>query len=183
MEEVMGYETSDSQQNSPTMQNQWTFAQPQAQALPDHTASPFSVHIRPREPPVFTGERGQDFVSWLRTVEDYLECVTYSERQAIAYVILLLAGEARVWWDTQCISFGNKKPESLEELKALLRAHFDSPVREMRARAELLRLSEKQGEDACTYMARTRSLMHKVPGFDEKTAVLKWIYGLRQPFA
>ena len=64
----------------------------------------------------------------------------------------------------------------------MLRAHFDSPIREMCAKTELLRLKQKKGEDACTYMARTRSLMHRVPGFDEKTALIKWIYGLRRPF-
>ena len=59
----------------------WSFSQPLGQALPgQHQASPFSVHIKPREPPVFTGERGQDVVTWLRTVEDYLEFVTCSER-------------------------------------------------------------------------------------------------------
>ena len=79
---------------------------------------------------VFTGEKGQDVVSWLRTVEDYLEFVTCSERQAIAYVILLLSGNARIWWDSEFLSRGNKRPESLEEFKVLLRTQFESPVRE-----------------------------------------------------
>ena len=87
--------------------------------MPDHQASPFSVHIKPREPPVFSGERGQDVVTWLRTVEDYLEFVTCSERQAIAYIILLLAGNARVWWDSEYVSRGYRRPDTLEEFKML----------------------------------------------------------------
>ena len=160
-------------QNPLITQGQWKFTQPQTQALPAHAASLFPARSQPWEPPVFTGRRGQDFVSWLRTVEDYLLCVTCSEEQAIASVILLLADEARVWWDSECRSRGGRRPESLGELKALLRAQFDSPTREMRARTELCRLSQKKGEDACAYMARTKSLMRKVPGFDEKTAVIK----------
>ena len=170
------------QQSSPVLRSQWTFTQPHIQTLPDHTASPFLVHIRPREPPVFTGERGQDFISWLRTIEDYLDCISCSEQQAIVYVILLLAGDARIWWDAAFSSRGNKRPESLEELKGLLRAQFDSPIRESHARTKLLKLTQKKGEDACTYMARTKSLLYRVPGFEEKTALQLWIFGLRQPF-
>ena len=150
--------------------------------MPDHQASPFSVHIKPREPPVFTGERGQDVVTWLRTVDDYLEFVTCSERQAIAYIILLLAGNARVWWDSEFISRGYQRPDTIEEFKILLRAQFESPVRETRARTELLNLSQRKGENACTYMARTHSLLHRVPGYDMKTALQQWVLGLRQPY-
>ena len=31
-------------------------------------------------------------------------------------------------------------------------------------------------------MARTRALLHKVPGYDEKTALHHWMLGLRQPY-
>ena len=88
----------------PLPAGQWSFSQPLLQALPDTFNNPFSVHIKPREPPVFTGDKGQDVVSWLRIVEDYLEFVTCSERQAIAYVILLLSGNARIWWDSEFLS-------------------------------------------------------------------------------
>ena len=160
----------------------WTFAQPLSPAVPDTSNNPFSVHIKPREPPVFTGDKGQDVVSWLRTVEDYLEFVTCSERQAIAYIILLLAGNARIWWDSEFLSRGNKRPENIEEFKMLLRAQFESPVRETRARTELLNLAQRKGENAVTYMARTKSLLHRVPGYNMKTALQQWILGLRQPY-
>ena len=39
-------------------------------------------------------------------MEDYLEFVTCTKRQAIAYIILLLAGNARVWWDVEYVSWG-----------------------------------------------------------------------------
>ena len=64
----------------------------------------------------------------------------------------------------------------------MLRARFESPIRESRAMTKLLQLSQRKGEDACTYMAQTRSLLQRVPGTDEKTALLLWIYGLREPF-
>ena len=62
-----------------------SFSQPLSQALPNTSNNPFSVHIKPREHPVFTGDKGQDVVSWLRTVEDYLEFVTCSERQVLCW--------------------------------------------------------------------------------------------------
>ena len=64
----------------------------------------------------------------------------------------------------------------------LLRAQFESPVRETRARTELLQLTQRKGENASTYMARTKSLLHRVPGYDMKTALQQWILGLRQPY-
>ena len=90
----------------PLPAGQWSFSQPLPQAMSDPSHSPFFVHIKPREPPVFTGDKGQDVVSWLRTVEDYLEFVSCSEHQAIAYVILLLSGNAQVWWDSEFLSRG-----------------------------------------------------------------------------
>ena len=39
---------------------------------------------------MFLGEKGQDVLVWLRQVDDYLELVNYTERQAVAYIILLL---------------------------------------------------------------------------------------------
>ena len=173
---------TSSQQSSPVSRSQWTYTQPHIQTLPEHTALPFAVRLRPREPPSFTGRRGQDFLSWLRTVEDYLDCIVCSEQQAIVYIIMLLADDARVWWDAECTLRGNKRPESLEELKGLLRAQFESPIRESRARTKLLKLSQRKGEDACSYMARTKSLLHRVPGVDETMAMQLWIRGLRQPW-
>ena len=64
----------------------------------------------------------------------------------------------------------------------LLQAQFESPVRETRARTELLNLRQRKGENACTYMARTKSLLHKVPGYDTKTTLQQWLLGLRQPY-
>ena len=81
---------------SPHTWRQWTYTQLHIQTLPVHTASPYLGHLNPRKPPVFTGERGQDFVSWLRTVEDYLDAVPpCSEQQAIVFVVLLLRGTAQ----------------------------------------------------------------------------------------
>ena len=111
-----------------------------------------------------------------------MDCSVCSEQQVVAYVIMLLADDARVWWDAECTSRGNKRPESLEELKWLLRAQFESPICESRARTKLLKLSQRKWEDACAYMAHTKSLLHRVPGVDETMAMQLWIRGLRQPF-
>ena len=43
-------------------------------------------------------------------------------------------------------------------------------------------LQQRSGENASTYMARTRALLHRVPGYDEKTALQQWLLGLRQPY-
>ena len=86
------------------------------------------VHIKPREPPGLTDERSQDVMTWLRTIEDYFEFVTCFEHQTIAYIILLMAWNARVWWDSEYVSWGYRWPDTLEEFKVLLCAQFESPV-------------------------------------------------------
>ena len=167
---------------SPLAAEPWSFSQPLLQAMPDTLQNPFFIYIKHREPLVFIGDKGQNVVLWLTTVKDYLEFMTCSECQAIAYVILLLSGNARIWWDSEFLSQRNKRPESIEEFKLLLRAQFESPIRETRTRTELLTLAQKKGENTVTCMARTKSLLHRVLGYDMKTALQQWILGLRQPY-
>ena len=169
-------------QYSQQPQRSWQFSQPMMpMATPAHP-SLFNVSIKPREPPPFSGDKGQDVVAWLHQVDDYLEFVQPDERQAVAYIILLLHGNARIWWEAEYVARGHHRPDSVLELKLLLRTAFESPVREQRARSELLNLQQRTGENASTYMARTRALLHKVPGYDEKTALQQWLLGLRQPY-
>ena len=165
----------------PLEQRGWQFSRPVDQLPPPHT-SLFNVSIKPREPPTFSGDKGQDVTAWLHQVDDYLEFVQPDDRQAVAYVILLLTGNARCWWEAECVSRGGHCPGTLQELKTLLKAQFESPVRENRARTELLKLRQKDGETAGTYMARMKMLLSKVPGYDLKTALQQWILGLREPF-
>ena len=118
-------------------------------------ASLFNVSIKPREPPAFTRDKGQDVVAWLHQVDDYLEFVQLDERQAVAYIILLLHGNARVWWEAEFVARGYCRPDTVAELQLLLRTTFESPVQEQRARTELLNLQQWLGENASAYMART----------------------------
>ena len=145
-------------------------------------SSLFNVSIKPCEPPRFTGERGQDVVAWLRQVDDYLEFVQPDERQAVAYITLLLKDNARLWWEAELVARGYRRLDTVAELKLLLRTAFESPIREQRARSELLNLQQRTGENASSYMARTHALLHKVPGYDERTALQQWVLGLRQPY-
>ena len=140
-------------------------------APPVHQSSLFNVSIKPREPPPFSGDKGQDVVAWRHQVDDYLEFVQPDERQAMAYIILLLHGNARICWEAEYVARGYHRPDRVLELKLLLRTAFESPVREQRARSELLTLQQRSGENASTYMAQTRALLHKVPGYDEKNAL------------
>ena len=121
-------------------------------------------------------------MAWLHQVDDYLEFVQPDERQAVAYITLLLKDNARLWWEAELVSRGYRRPDTMAELKLLLRTAFESPVREQRARSELLNLQQRTGENASSYMARTRALLHKVPGYDERTALQQWVLGLRQPY-
>ena len=90
----------------------------------------FNVSIKPCEPPRFTGERGQDVVAWLHQVDDYLEFVQPDERQAVAYIMLLLKDNVRLWWEAELVARGYRRPDTVAELKLLLRTAFELPVRE-----------------------------------------------------
>ena len=118
------------QPSEPDALKDWSFLWPLENALPPHQSMQFN--IRPREPPMFLGEKGQDVLVWLRQVDDYLETVNYTERQAVAYIILLLTGNARCWWDAEFLSRGSHRPDTVQELQMLLKAQFESPVRESR---------------------------------------------------
>ena len=93
----------------------------------------------------------------------------------MAYKIPLLAGNARCWWDAEYVARGSQRPENAEEFKMLPQTQFESPVRETRARTELLHLHQRKGENAGIYMARTKLLLHKVPGYDRKIALQQWL--------
>ena len=163
--------------------SQWPFTSPLPVSAPmGNSQSPFSVQIKPREPQPFSGERGQDVVSWLRTVDDYFRLVHCTEEQQIAYLILALTGNARVWWDAEMQARGDHVPNTVAEFRMLLRAQFESPMREHKARAELCKLAQRKGENASAYMARTKALLHKVPGYDMRTALHQWVVGLRAPY-
>ena len=72
---------------SPLPTGQWSFSQPLPQAMSD----PSHRH----KPLMFTGDKGQDMVSWRKTIEDYLGFVSCSEHQPIACIILLLLENAQ----------------------------------------------------------------------------------------
>ena len=56
----------------------WSFSRLLQNAPPPHQEMHFQ--IRPREPPMFSGEKGQDVMVWLRQVDDYLALVNYTEK-------------------------------------------------------------------------------------------------------
>ena len=127
-------------QGSQPQQNSWQFSQPMWPMGQPAQSSLFNVSIKPCEPPRFTGERGQDIVAWLHQVDDYLEFVQPDERQAVAYITLLLKDNARLWWEAELVARGYRRPDTVAELKLLLRTAFELLVREQRARSELLNL-------------------------------------------
>ena len=64
--------------SAPILPPEWSFARPVNNAPPPHQAMHFQ--IRPREPPMFSGDKGQDVMVWMRQVDDYLELVSYTEK-------------------------------------------------------------------------------------------------------
>ena len=138
--------------------------------------------IKPQDPLTFSGDKGQDVITWLGMIDDFLELTQPTEAQAVVYTIMALIGNARAWWQSEYQSRGYTRPATIAELKMLIRAAFESPVREQRARTELLRLSQRQGENAQAYMARTKALLTKIPGYDLKMVLHQWVLGLRAPF-
>ena len=115
-------------------------------------------------------------------MDDYFRLVNCTKEQKIAYLILALTSNARIWWDAEMQSRGDQVPSTVAEFRMLLKAQFESPMREHKARHELCNLAQRKGESASAYMARTKALIHKVPGYDMRTALHQWMMGLRQPY-
>ena len=82
----------------------------------------------------------------MRTVDHHFALVNCTESQKVAYSILLLAGNARCWWDAEYVARGSQRPESAEEFKKLLSLSGISVVKAW-AVVELLHLHSwrKQG--------------------------------------
>ena len=76
-------------------------------------------------------------MAWLHQVDNYLAFVKPDEEQAVAYMILLLKDNALLWWEAEYIARGYRRPDTVAELKLLLRNAFESPVREQQACSEL----------------------------------------------
>ena len=90
------------------MPEAWRFGTPIGGPKKDESGhSPFQVHIKLCEPPMFTVKKGQDVMTWLRTVDDYFALVNCNKSQKVAYLILLLAGNARCWWDAEFVARGH----------------------------------------------------------------------------
>ena len=47
----------------------------------------FRFTVKPREPPTFSGDGGQDVIVWLGIVNDFLELTRLPKQQAVAYII------------------------------------------------------------------------------------------------
>ena len=75
------------------------------------------------------------------------------ERQAVAYLILLLKDNVRLWWEAEFVARGYRRSDMVLELKLLLQNAFESPVHEQQAHSELLSLQRRSGENANMYMA------------------------------
>ena len=136
------------------------------------TGSHFHFAVKPREPPTFSGDRGQDVTRWLDKVNDFLALTKLPEEQAVIYTIMLLKGNAEAWWRSEFQKRGNTRPRTAAELQQLIRTAFDSPLREQRALTELLRLQQKRGETVSSYMARLKTILYKISFFDDEQTAL-----------
>ena len=54
----------------------------------------FHMQIKPREPPRYDGNKKTDVVEWAAQVQKYLRFVRHNNREAVAYIALLLNGYA-----------------------------------------------------------------------------------------
>ena len=142
------------------------------------------IQMRPKEPPVFTGKKDQDVDIWLHQVDDYFALTKPTDADGVAYLVLMLQGFARDWWEAEVKAAHGRYPASIEEMKMLLRAAFSSPLRERKARAEIRNLRQGQGEDYREYAARYKSLLARLPpgSYSDAVAMDDWIFGLTPPY-
>ena len=142
------------------------------------------IQMRPKEPPVFTGKKDQDVDIWLHQVDDYFALTKPTDADGVAYLVLMLQGFARDWWEAEIKAAHGRYPASIEEMKMLLKAAFSSPLRERKARAEIRNLRQGQNEDYREYAARFKSLLARIPpgSYSDAVAMDDWIFGLTPPY-
>ena len=142
------------------------------------------IQMRPKEPPAFSGKKDQDVEIWLHQVDDYFALTKPTDADGVAYLVLMLQGFARDWWEAEIKAAHGRYPATIEEMKMLLRAAFSSPLRERKARAEIRNLRQGQGEDYREYAARFKSLLARLPpgSYSDAIAMDDWIFGLTPPY-
>ena len=50
---------------------------------------------------MFTGHKDQDVDIWLHQVEDYFALTKPSDDDGVAYLVLMLSGFVRDWWEAE----------------------------------------------------------------------------------
>ena len=158
--------------------------QTQRQASTSGSGPRLQIQMKPKEPPMFTGRKDQDVDIWLHQVEDYFALTKPSDDDGVAYLVLMLSGFARDWWEAEVKAHHGRQPATIEEMKMLLRAAFSSPLRERHTRAEIRNLRQKQGEDYREYASRFKSLLVRLPAgsYSDAIAMDDWIFGLNPPY-
>ena len=158
--------------------------QTQRQASTSGSGPRLQIQMKPKEPPMFTGRKDQDVDIWLHQVEDYFALTKPSDDDGVAYLVLMLSGFARDWWEAEVKAHHGRQPATIEEMKMLLRAAFSSPLRERHACAEIRNLRQKQGEDYREYASRFKSLLARLPAgsYSDAIAMDDWIFGLNPPY-
>ena len=153
-------------------------------SAPSPSGPRLQIQMKPKEPPMFTGKKDQDVDIWLHQVEDYFALTKPSDEDGVAYLVLMLQGFARDWWEAEVKSHHGRQPATIAEMMMLLKAAFSSPLRERHARAEIRNLRQKPGEDYREYASRYKSLLARLPpgSYSDSTAMDDWIFGLNPPF-
>ena len=134
-------------------------AQRQASSSGSGSGTRLQIQMKPTEPPAFTECKDQDVDIWLHQVEDYFALTKPSDEDGVAYLVLMLTGFARDWWEAEVKAHHGHQPATIAEMKMLLREAFSSPLRERHARAEIRNLRQKPGEDYHEYASRYKSLL------------------------
>jgi len=144
-------------------------------AVPVAPAPPSSVFLKPKAPPVFTGDAASTSVTtWLKDMELY---ATAARQELDGHFVLTartyLAGEARLFLDTV-----GQLPATWSAFVETLTRRFEPLNNEERARKELRLLTQRKCESLAAYGAKVMALAARIPSHTAADVLDDYLHGL-----
>lgn len=141
-----------------------------------------NVQWRPKEPPIFAGRLSDDVVQWFRIVKDYLHFMGGTAEMHVSYIVTLLTGAARDYWDNYVNSVDGVRPATVRGMEALFVDRFGHASRHKENLHKMLTM--RQGKQNVREFAREfENACGKLSSYDDSWAMQIFTWALQRDIA
>ena len=138
----------------------------------------FNVHIKPRDPPTFSGRTQDDPEVWVGQVSNFFRLVGGPPQKQVAYASTLLQGTAQTWWQRKVRAW--EDPKDWATFADQLICRFKNTSKADAAMAALMNIKQRKEESTHDFICRFEAEMDKVEAYNESWLLKMFIWGLPQ---